>query len=344
MTIHVATSADLGEAVRRGLGCPVAFLSDNLLVGPCALDPEAHCQQRIDFWGLRGRERGRFLASFREVLTAIDSPEEVSLWTSHLWSDTVALRALCSWRLRRSRALPDLAVVVLGDTPGPEDASGFGRGSIHVTPADARRALARPLSPTSARRMALEWRKLAARSPLLSAQATPAGTDRREWMDLGAYQAGFFPRQGAEGLLLSRFDELLFACIEERGSTPVEVFVHRSAAGDELRRWLPLTGDVFLAMRLRQWAAHGGDGAALESVPEQADNLMKAARYRLSDAGKAIRRHGLAEIARGAPLPVWGAVAYDPRARWVVVEEHAGRPTLAQLGVPGSSRQGQGGR
>lgn len=35
---------------------------------------------------------------------------------------------------------------------------------------------------------------------------------------------------------------------------------------------------------------------------------------------------------RGAPLPVWGGGAYDARAGWVVVGEHAGRQRLERLG------------
>ncbi len=127
---------------------------------------------------------------------------------------------------------------------------------------------------------------------------------------------------------LSRFDELLFSCLDKEWSAPVGVFVHRSPAGEELRNWLTLTGDVFLAMRLRQWTGHHGAKAALESEPYQPENIMKEARYRLSDAGHAIQRHGLAEIAQGAPLPVWGVMAYDPAAPWVVVNDDAGRQIL----------------
>ncbi len=60
----------------------------------------------------------------------------------------------------------------------------------------------------------------------------------------------------------------------------------------------------------------------------QPENIMKEARYRLSDAGHAIQQHGLAEIAQGAPLPVWGAMAYDPVAPWVVVNDDTGHPRL----------------
>ncbi|WP_437751822.1 hypothetical protein [Sorangium sp. So ce1389] len=150
-------------------------------------------------------------------------------------------------------------------------------------------------------------------------------------MELSTYQAGFFPRMDGRALALSRFDELLFSCLDRQWSTPVNVFVRRSPAGDELRKWLTHTGDVFLAMRLRQWAGHGGDKAALESEPYQPENFMKAARYRLSDVGDAIQRSGLSEIGQGAPLPVWGVTAYDPLAPWVVVDDHTDHQRVQRL-------------
>ena len=42
MTVHIATSAELGRVVRRGLREPVRFVADNLLVGPCSAAAQAH--------------------------------------------------------------------------------------------------------------------------------------------------------------------------------------------------------------------------------------------------------------------------------------------------------------
>lgn len=319
MTIHIATSAEIGKAVRRGLRLPVSVVSDNLLVGPCASDPEAHLEQRCDFWGLLRRDRTRFRTSFRGLVAAVQSPQPVVVWASPLWSDTAALWGLCAWRLGRGRDEPDLDLVMLGDAAD----AGFGRGSLGVTPAGARGSMgaARALSRSRVQEMARWWRKLSGRSPVLSAEREPARRERAALVDLGTYQAGFFPRMSGRGLALSRFDEVLFSCLDRQWSTPVDVFVRRSPAGEELRKWLTMTGDVFLAMRLRRWATHQGAGAALESEPCQPGNVMRDARYRLSDAGDEIRRDGLAEMGRGAPLPIWGVVAYDPLDPWVVTDE-----------------------
>ncbi|WP_437736809.1 hypothetical protein [Sorangium sp. So ce1335] len=342
MTIHIATSVDLGTVVRRGLRDSVCFVPDNWLVGPCSSDPEEHARARCDYWALKGRERTRFLGSFHDMMKAVDSRRRIVLWMSRRGSDTVAFWALCAWRLLRWPDRPNLELVVLGGPAEADDATGVGGGLIRVTPADVRRSLdhARPLSLTRAREMGRSWRKVSGRTPVLSAAPGRAGRARKDLAELGTYQAGYFPRAEGRALTLSRFDELLFSCLDKDWMTPVDVFVHRSSAGDELRnRWTTLTGDIFLAMRMRQWAGHRGAEAALESTPYRPDRApMLEARYRLTAVGDEIKRHGLAEIAQGAPLPVWGVAAYDPAVPWVVVDEPSGQ-RLQRLGE-GAAQKG----
>lgn len=335
MSIHIATSADLGRVVRRGLREPVCIVSDNWLVGPSGSAPEAHAQARCDFWGLQGRERARWLGSFREIMKAIDSRRRIVIWASRLGSDTVALWALCAWRLLRWPNQPNLELVVLGGPAEADDATGVGGGFIRVTPADARRSLDHvgSLSLTRVREMALSWRKLSGHSPILSGKGARTTRPRKKLFELGGYQAGFLPRLDGHALVLSRFDELMFSCLQQQGSTAADVFVSRETAGEELRRtWLSLTGDIFLSIRLAQWARHNGGDAALVSEAYRADNDMIAARYRLSDRGHMLMRHGLTEIAQGAPLPVWGAMAYDPLAPWVVEDDRTGHQRILRLG------------
>ncbi|MFT3766694.1 MAG: hypothetical protein QM820_14440 [Minicystis sp.] len=328
MTLHIATSHEFGGVIARTLRTPVCFVTENLLLGPCAGDPEEHARVRSDFWNLRGQDRARFRAAFRDLGAAIQSRDRLVLWTTRSLADTAALWWLCAWRLLHRPLQPTLDLVVLGPDPGT--AIGLDRINIRVRADDVRRGLDqfRPLSLTRARRMARGWRKLTGHAPL----SVPAGgrvdQDRRDLLDLAAYEAGFFPRLTARGLALSRFDELIFSCLGDDGLTPVEVFVHDSVAGKELRRWMPHTGDVLLATRLAQWAEHRGEEAALQREPVRPENAMMAARYRLSKVGKAIRRRGLQEIAQGPPLPVFGAVAYAPLAPWAVVGEQGGSPRL----------------
>jgi hypothetical protein len=252
--IHIATSADLGRAVRRGLREAVLFSADNWLVGPCSSTPEVHLPLRCDHWGLEGRQRAQFLRSFQEIMKAIDSPERIALWVSRQGSDTVGSWALCAWRLLRYPSQPNLDLVLVGSPAGQEDPVGLGSGSVRVTPADARRGLdqACSLSLAQVRRMARSWRRLSDRSPILAREVDDVVRKDKPLFELGTYQSSFFPRLQAGHLVLSRFDELLFACLEDRGSTPADVFLARGAAGEELRRrWLAVTGDVFLSIGSR---------------------------------------------------------------------------------------------
>ncbi|XXT17358.1 hypothetical protein WME94_44740 [Sorangium sp. So ce429] len=241
------------------------------------------------------------------------------------------LWALCAWRLRYRPEHPDLDIVVLGDAP--ED--GFSRGFVHVKPVDARRGLddARALSRTRIQHMARCWRKVTGRSPVLSTEGGRADRARNELVELGTHQAAFFPRVDGSTLTMSRIDDLLFSCLGKDWLTPVDVLTHRSSAGAELlKHWMIRISDCFFAMRLRQWAEHRGTDAALESVPYRTDRPpMLEARYRLTAVGDEIKRHGLAEIAQGAPLRVWGVTAYDPLAPWVVVGDGTAHQRVQRL-------------
>src|SRR5262249_21954518 len=154
---------------------------------------------------------------------------------------------------------------------------------------------------------------------------------REDLLEIGTFQAGFFPRFDGSRLVLSQVDNLLLSCVGDQWSTPVDVFVRRSAAGEELREWASHTGDVFVATRLRAWARHNEVRAALDREPHRPERRMLEERYRLSTVGQKIMRDGLDEIAQGVPLAVGGVVAYDPLAPWVVVNGAADQPGLRMM-------------
>lgn len=327
MTHHIAASHEFGGVIARAIHAPVCSVIENLLVGPCATDPEVHARARSDFWDLHGRDLARSRASFRALGAAIRAPDPLVIWTTRSLADTAAVRWLCAWRLLCQPREPNVSLVVLG--PGSDRSAGLDRINIRVRAEDVRRSLdsARRLSLTRMRGMSRGWRALTRGSPISIPAGGRVDQDRMDLVDLSLYEAGFFPRIERRGLALSRFDELVFSCLErDDWLTPVKVFVHDSAAGEELRKWMPHTGDVFLASRLAQWAAHGGTESALEREPVRPENVMLAAQYRLSKVGKAIGRRGLREIGQAPPLSVFGAVAYDPLAPWVVVGPLVGPP------------------
>jgi hypothetical protein len=329
MTLHIATSYEFGSVVARAIHSPVCWVSENLLLGPCAADPEDHARMRSDFWDLRGRDLTRFRASFRALRAAIRSRERVVIWTTRCLADTAALRWLCAWRLLQWPLQPDLDLVVLGPDPGP--VTGVDRINVRVRGADVRRGLddVHPLSLTRVRRLARAWRKLTSPVPASVSGAGRVDQDHTDLVDLATYEATFFPRLDAGRLVLSRFDELVFSCLGDDSLTPVQVFVHDSAAGKALQRLMYHTGDVFLGTRMAQWAEHRGTEAAMESQPERPERgAMLAARYQLSKVGQAIRREGLREVAQGPSMAVFGATAYDPLAPWVAVGGEAGGPSF----------------
>lgn len=329
MTLHIATSYEFGGVIARAIHAPVRFVVENLLLGPCAMDPEEHTDARSDFWELRGRHLTRSRASFRALRTAIHSPDRVVIWTTRSLADTAALWRLCAWRLLCWPLQPDLDLVVLGPDPGP--GAGLDRINVRVRGDDVRRGLdeVRPLSLARVQSMARGWRKLAGRAPVSVPGGGRVDPDRMDLLNLATYEAGFFPRLDADRLTLSRVDGLLFSCLGDDLRTPVEVFGHASATGKELRRWEHHTGDVFVGTRLAEWAEHRGTEAALESEPWRPERgPLLAARYRLSKVGQAIRRQGLAEVGQGPQVEVFGAVAYDPRAPWVVIEDQTGGPSF----------------
>jgi len=337
MPLHIATSWAVGPHVRRGMRISVPFISDGWLMGPCAFDPEVHLRLRPDFWSFwpaPKRERASYTASFRRILTALAADEPVVIWSSPDWNDRVAVWAFCSYRLYHRPTRPDLSLVVVGELVPANPPLLFEDGYLRVDPALARQAweTKRSLSLNEVREKARFWRKLTAPSPILSGKPLRETNLRKELFTMGTYQAGFFPRQTERGLIvLSTLDALLLGCANKTPSNPANVLMRRGSKGEELRRWMHLTGDISLFERLAQWAKHTSP-AALHAEPYQAPNGWLTARYTLTDTGRAILRDGLTSIDQAPPLPIWGVTAYDPKNPWVVVESAEGRPHLRRLG------------
>lgn len=324
MTIHIAVSADLGRVVRRGIRERVCFAADNWLVGPVANDPQAHIDARCDYWKLRGRERSKFRAALRKVAQTLSSDEPIVVWGSPQWGDRVALWALYAFREALRPGGPPPGLVLMG-TPQTEGEAATGGLNPSFSPAEAQDRILSVRSPPGAElaRFGRGFRRLCGAAPVLS-RSLAQGVEGRELGELGDYQAAFFPSVRDGRLHLSLFDDLVFQCLEAAGqATPVQVFVSRAPAGEPLRRWLTLTGDIFLALRLAQWAEHQ-NGAALSSEPLDPNNIMKAARYSLTEKGRSLRAMGLPALSDGPPLPVWGATAYSPDAPWAQFGPGAG--------------------
>jgi hypothetical protein len=136
-----------------------------------------------------------------------------------------------------------------------------------------------------------------------------------ELSPLWAFLSQLFPRRVGEELHPGRFDELLLSILsEEEWQTPVDVFVHKSQLGVELRQLGSCTGDLFIPQRLDDWV---GVGAAERGAgPKPPDHPMLGSAYRITAAG--VRMRGEIELGEAPVLPIGGTEAYG--APWVVEE------------------------
>lgn len=99
------------------------------------------------------------------------------------------------------------------------------------------------------------------------------------------------------------------------------MFAHPSEHGAELRQVLSCAGDLFLAMRLEQWARHRRGAYIEQFIGPDVDNPMKSFAYRRTERGRHLWEHGLNELSEAPPLPIGGTEAYQPSAPWVVFED-----------------------
>jgi len=313
---------ELARVVHTGLRVPVEFVPDNWMMGPWPAERDQVARHRCNLWSLKGRVRTKALAEYRDLMRAIETNERITIWMSRLGNDTLAFWAICTWRLQVFPDQPNIGVVVLGGPTETEDPLGVGPGILCSTPEEAIQMAERMknLSRTRLRSITRLWRRINEPPPILNAKYDNSTLDRQRLKILGAHQAAFLPRFDERGLRLSKFDELLFKNISTRGSTPVDVIVHSGKTGYELIDWMSITGDLFIADRLAQWAKHGGADAALVSEPHRTDRVMLAARYKLSKTGRKLLKNGLDTMGQGVPLPIWGVTAYDVQSPWVVVE------------------------
>ncbi|MBK8253561.1 MAG: DUF1835 domain-containing protein [Polyangiaceae bacterium] len=322
MTIHIATSDELGRLVRRALREPVLFISDNLLVGPSRADARAHVETRPIYWALKGREQAHFLRTSNAIVSALESRERVVIWTRSDWHNMITTWAFCAWSMQVENNPPHVELIHV-DAPGSKNEHAAVGQVCASTPVDIRKARtsARPLSTTRIGTLARSWRRFTASTPILGRRGRQLS---EPLIGIGIYQALFFPRLTSEKVKLSLFDELLFNCVRRGSVSALDVFMSQGPAGVQLREWVQLTGDVFLARRLDRWAQCG----ALVAEPYQPDNVMKMARYKLSDMGVALLQRGLSKWG-GASLWVGGAEAYRSSRQWVVIPSSNGE--LPQL-------------
>jgi hypothetical protein len=320
---HVALDAITSERL-LGLGAVnVVRASSRLTVGPSRRDVAEHRRAREQWWNAPEKWDQLYSPKVRWA-------PPVVVWASAGIVDRVNLWRVCHHL--RHLGIPARDVFLLDFEAAPpsrapeEPAAAFdGTSSVADWSDDVltdRLARAHPCVRTRYERAAALWEKYTDEDPRPLVRACLRGAEGfPELAALWAYLSCFFPRAAPEGTMrLGRFDELLVTVLSEQWQTPVDIVVHRSQAGAELRRLISCTGDLFIPRRLEQWAAHGPHNAVDRAAgPKSPDNPMMASVYRITASGAQIRERGLLQVSGAPPLPVGGAEAYCPRSPWVLL-------------------------
>lgn len=256
----------------------------------------------------------------------------VVVWVSATIVQRVNLWRTCSWLRHVGVASRDFLILEFEALPRPEFPQepfpSFECAASVVDHPDKvlleRLARARPFSTARYDRAVKLWDRYIDKDRSRLVSSCSRGIKGfPELAPLGTVLSCFFPRRTPAGvLLLSRLDELLLTILSGEWQTPVDVFVRKSREGIALRQLSTCTGDLFVARRLNQWAAHGSNAAVERAAgPKQPDNPMLASVYRLTERGIQLRDAGLTALTDAPPLPIGGTEAYSSGAPWVLRED-----------------------
>lgn len=319
---HVAFDTPTAERLVKLGASNVVRAADNLLLGPSRRDAQAHARLRSAWW--KSTEEW-------DRLYAPDVRWEppVVVWVSASLAEHVNLWRTCSLLRDVGLSHRDVLILDLDRAPGGDpdhDPLGCSQ-TVAYRPDEvllARLAEARPWPRARYNHAVNLWLRYV--DPDLSGFARTCVRGLAGFPELAtvwSLVSSFFPRRTRDGALhLSRFDELLMMNrLSTDWRTPVDVYVRGPDAWEQL---VCCTGDIFVSMRLEQWASHGTPPAVERSPWRQPNNPMMAFVYRLGARGLALQA-GVATLADAPPLPMAGALAYDPLAPWVVIEEQGGR-------------------
>jgi hypothetical protein len=304
----------------------VVRASDCLIIGPSRQDPLEHARLRQAWWNSSEQWD-------RLYLPEVHWKPPVAVWVSASIVERVNLWRTCSWLRHLGVATRDVLVLELDAVPPggiPEEPlpSFDGTSSVADHPDTVlldHFAHARPFSPERYGQAVSLWEKYIDENPLPFVRCCLRGVKGfPELAPLWAFLSYLFPRKTMEGVLrLSRLDELLLSILSGEWQTAVQVFVHKSDPGVELRQLLSCTGDLFLPDRLDQWSTHGSS-PAVERAPgpkPPGDSPMLSSVYRLTESGLRIREEGLKQLSDAPSLPFAGIEAYTLRTPWVLLED-----------------------
>lgn len=330
---HVVCESFVADRLSALGAANIVLAKDSLLVGPSHHDLMTHERMRRAWWGVPDDESVDSIAS-----SLVKWSPPIVVWIAPQLGDRLNLWRTCK-RLRELRiAAANVRVIEVEPVPpkrpreGPRPPFECGASVAHHSDDALLRHLARarPLSGKRLARLVNLWDRFTSSDPRPFVRACLRGVEGvPELASLWAFLSCFLPRRTrGDGLHLSRFDQLLLSVLGDAPRTPLAVFVHKSAAGEELRALGSCTGDLFFPRRLQQWAQHGPAPALERTAGPTADNPMKAFAYRITDRGRRLLDAGLEDLTDAPDLPLAGITAYRGSDPWVLQDERC----LVRLG------------
>jgi hypothetical protein len=322
-TVHIAIGEIAGSALQE-VAELVVVDDDNLLLGPSSPDLTRHRTLRARYWG------GSPSTALDTELSRTPGPP-VCVALPPTPGGLLSLCRICALAIERNR---DVSVIDL-------DSEATGARFRGVDPAPAAyldEAIILQNGPLTARWSKLQtafaatlWRLWCRRSPVAFSRFCASGSALHPQIaDLGRYHAGVFPRATAEGLLLSRVDELVLRQLSREWITPGEMFVHAAEAAPELDAWLSHLGDLYLVSRLLAWSSHTRGRVVERRRPHPArPSEMMGWAFRWHEGGEKILS-ALPGLEVAPKVEVGGAVAYDPDRPWVCRVDAAAEPYVSQ--------------
>lgn len=317
---HVVFDPSLHSRLLELGATKVVLASDCLLIGPSRRDVVEHARVRQAWW--RSSETWDHLYS-----SAARWEPPVVVWVSASLQERVNAWRTCAWLRHLGIAHRDVLLLDFAPSPAKGTRPPFDcTASVSVHADDVlleRLANARPWPRARYDRAVSLWDSYVDANPVRFVRSCTRGAAGfPELAPLWAFLASFFPRKTGDGALrLGRFDELLLALASTEWQTPLSVFAHDSGPGEELRHLLSCTGDLFLPERMEQWAQHTPSAALERAAGPSPDLPMKSHVYRLTESGARLRAHDLERLSDAPPLPMFGACAYAPGERWVVLDD-----------------------
>lgn len=295
----------------------IRILSEQLMAGPCDVDPERHVEMRRAWNAEIGDE---YLKTFglEDLRAAVAGDRPVVIWATRAYRELVWFW----WILDGLERISPLAQLPLLVQPKPEDPSDTVGGTAPEA-GSAALAVARAVSDDEFREGAKLWRLFASPDPRAFDEARRTGSaafpELREHADL---HGAWFPRLHDGQLYLSEYDQSLLASLTGRWRMPYKFLGHTIKIPGWLRTLRAFGSYSIPIWRLRAWAAL--DVIDRQFLDDANGNLLEQDVFRLTDKTRALLTDGIGSIGDAPSIYVGGCRIHDPESSWVRIADDDG--------------------